>query len=62
MAADKLVHIQTMHPGIIFNYRLLGSLIDMYVSQQTPPSKLERLAALNPQARVKELFAKETER
>jgi hypothetical protein len=41
--------------GMIFNYRLLGSLIDMYVAGQTPPSKLEKLAALNPAARVKVL-------
>lgn len=44
--------------GFLVNFRLLGSLIDMYTANKFGPSDLERLAMMSPEARVKELVCK----
>lgn len=42
--------------GLLFNYRLLGSLIDLYVGNKMTPSLAEELAMLSPEARLTRLF------
>jgi hypothetical protein len=42
--------------GVLFNYRLLGSLIDMYVGNKMTPSLAEELAMLSPENRLKRLL------
>ena len=47
-----------LNAGVILNYRLIGSLIDMYTGKGTTPSEIERLAMLTPEQRIKEIVCK----
>jgi len=50
--------VNQLHTGVLFNYRLLGSLIDMYITQSIRPSQIERLSMMTPAARAKEVICK----
>jgi hypothetical protein len=39
--------------GVVINFRLLGALIDMYLGQQIPQSKIDMLRAMSFESRVK---------
>ena len=45
-----------VNAGVVFNYRLLGTLIDMYVGNKMTPSLIEELAMMSPQNRLKKIL------
>lgn len=45
-----------VNAGVVFNYRLLGSLIDMYVGNKMTPSLAEELAMMSPENRLKRIL------
>lgn len=45
-----------LNAGVVFNYRLLGTLIDMYIGNKMTPSLAEELAMLSPENRLKRLL------
>ena len=42
--------------GVMFNYRLLGTLIDMYVGNKITPSQIEELAMMSLENRLKKII------
>jgi hypothetical protein len=42
--------------GVLFNYRLLGTLIDMYVGNKMTPSLIEELSMMSVENRLKRLL------
>jgi hypothetical protein len=42
--------------GLLFNYRLLGTLIDLYVGNKMTPTLAEELAMLSPENRLKRIL------
>lgn len=45
-----------VNAGVVFNYRLLGTLIDMYVGNKMSPSLIEELSMMSPENRLKRLL------
>lgn len=45
-----------VNAGAIINFRLLGTLIDMYVGNKLTPSVIEELALLTPEKRLKRIL------
>jgi hypothetical protein len=45
-----------INAGIVFNYRLMGTLIDMYVGNKMTPSLAEEIAMMSPENRFKRLL------
>jgi hypothetical protein len=45
-----------VNAGIVFNYRLLGTLIDMYVGNKMSPTLAEELAMMSPENRLKRIL------
>lgn len=45
-----------LNAGIVFNYRLLGTLIDMYVGNKITPTEIEQLALMSPENRLRRLL------
>jgi lipid A 3-O-deacylase len=45
-----------VNAGVILNYRLLGTLIDMYVGNKLTPSTIEELAMMSPENRLKRIL------
>ena len=44
--------------GVMINYRLMGSLIDLYIAQSIRPSQLEYLSMMSPETRAREIICK----
>jgi len=45
-----------VNAGVMFNYRLLGTLIDMYVGNKMTPSQIEELAMMSLENRLKKII------
>lgn len=45
-----------VNAGVVFNYRLLGSLVDMYIGNKMTPSLAEELAMMSPENRLKRIL------
>ncbi|MEN9824637.1 MAG: hypothetical protein RI953_382 [Pseudomonadota bacterium] len=45
-----------INAGVVFNYRLMGTLIDMYIGNKMTPSLAEELAMMSPENRLKRIL------